>query len=241
MGSRIDITNQTFGKLTALYPIGSSKRGIIWHCACSCGNTKDTYTTLLRSKRVQSCGCLEKEKWKETQEKVHKVKDLTGQHFGKLTVIKQANDKNYKKVMWECYCDCGNSCIIPSDSLLNKGTQSCGCLKSKGEEIIAKMLRENNVSFEQQKTFESCRFPDTNALARFDFYVEDKYIIEYDGVQHFEYTGGWNTEHHLKITQEHDSYKNQWCKDNNIPIIRIPYSKLNYLTIDNLLLTSTPS
>ena len=46
---------------------------------------------------------------------------------------------------------------------------------------IEKILIKNNLSFEKQKTFEKCRFPDSNYLAKFDFYVENKYLIEFDG------------------------------------------------------------
>jgi len=56
---------------------------------------------------------------------------------------------------------------------------------SHGERKIGQLLKENNISFVREKTFESCRFTDTHALARFDFYVDNKYLIEFDGAQHF--------------------------------------------------------
>jgi hypothetical protein len=39
----------------------------------------------------------------------------------------------------------------------------------------------------------------------------------------------------MKNTQIRDSIKNQWCKDNNIKLIRIPYIKYNDLTINDLI------
>ena len=42
---------------------------------------------------------------------------------------------------------------------------------------------------------------------------------------------------HLKA---HDTYKNRWCKDNNIPIIRIPYTHLDNLELSDLLLETSP-
>lgn len=39
--------------------------------------------------------------------------------------------------------------------------------------------------------------------------------------------------------KELDEYKNQWCKENNIPLIRIPYIHLNDLCIEDLLLETT--
>lgn len=41
-----------------------------------------------------------------------------------------------------------------------------------------------NIPFETEKTFKTCKFFDTNALARFDFYIDNKYLIEYDGETH---------------------------------------------------------
>lgn len=55
-----------------------------------------------------------------------KAKDLTGQRFGRLTVIERA--ENYKgRVMWLCKCDCGTVKPVRSDCLCNGATQSCGC------------------------------------------------------------------------------------------------------------------
>ena len=119
-------------------------------------------------------------------------------------------------------------------------TQSCGCLAYKGEIKINEILNANIINYVSQKTFESCRFNDTGALARFDCYINEEYLIEFDGIQHFEYRdSGWDTEEKFQKTQEHDEYKNQWCKDNNIPLIRIPYTKLDTLCIEDLMLETT--
>ena len=53
--------------------------------------------------------------------------------------------------------------------------------RSLGEEKIKLLLLKYNIFFEQEKTFENCRFPNTNKKARFDFFVDNKYIIEFDG------------------------------------------------------------
>lgn len=59
----------------------------------------------------------------------------------------------------------------------------------------------------------------------FDFYLYDKnIIIEYDGLHHFEPVKGWGGEEKFKITQENDEIKNTYCKNNNITLIRIPYT-----------------
>lgn len=55
----IDITNQRFGKLIALYPCNYKKTStLMWHCICDCGNECDVQSYNLRKKLTQSCGCL---------------------------------------------------------------------------------------------------------------------------------------------------------------------------------------
>ena len=56
-------------------------------------------------------------------------KDLTEQRFGRLTVIR-ATDKRYQRnVVYECLCDCGNTCFVISRYLPNGHVTSCGCRK----------------------------------------------------------------------------------------------------------------
>lgn len=54
--------------------------------------------------------------------------DLTGQKFGKLTVIKRTPNKN-NRTMWLCECECGNEVEVRSDQLRGEVAQSCGCLR----------------------------------------------------------------------------------------------------------------
>ena len=64
-----------------------------------------------------------------------KLKDLTGQRFGRLTVISRAENKIYgnkQKATWLCQCDCGNKIIVVGESLKAGFTKSCGCLHKGG-------------------------------------------------------------------------------------------------------------
>ena len=131
-----------------------------------------------------------------------------------------------------CQCECGKKVIVLSSNLRNGHTQSCGCSRrSHGEMAIEKLLKDNNIPFVIEKTFDSCRFQDTNINARFDFFVNNQYIIEFDGVQHDDAANPWYGKN-----KEHDEYKTQWCKEHNIPLIRIPYTKLQTLTIEDLII-----
>lgn len=56
--------------------------------------------------------------------------DLTGQKFGKLTVIKRSGSDNHGAT-WLCLCECGNSIIVSSGNLKSGNTKSCGCLRQE--------------------------------------------------------------------------------------------------------------
>ena len=58
------------------------------------------------------------------------VKDLTGERFGRLTVI-GLHPTETRKTYWECQCDCGNKMVVRSDSLQCGAIRSCGCLKKE--------------------------------------------------------------------------------------------------------------
>ncbi len=233
--SKQDLLNQRFGMLTVIdkAPNGSNG-GTKWKCRCDCGEIVEVFACHLKSGHTTSCGCLH-----------NKTKVKPGTIYGKLTVIKQDKNSHIRQngkvdKKWICKCECGKEISIIQYSLTGGHTTSCGCSKSKGELSIYKLLESRNIFFTQQATFDSCRFKNTNALAKFDFYINNEYLVEFDGIQHFECTNyGWNTEEHFEKIQERDTYKNQWCKDNNIPLIRIPYTKLDTLTIEDLILETT--
>jgi len=54
--------------------------------------------------------------------------DLTGQKFGRLTVVERVDNANDGHARWLCQCDCGKRVIIPGYCLTNHNTKSCGCL-----------------------------------------------------------------------------------------------------------------
>ena len=65
--------------------------------------------------------------------------DLTGQRFGRLTVIGFASrDKKYGHAKWLCQCDCGKITDVDSSNL-RRGQQSCGCLSR--ENLLASVTK----------------------------------------------------------------------------------------------------
>lgn len=233
-----DLSKEKFGRLQPIYPTLERKNGsIVWHCRCDCGNEKDIPAYYLTGGGTKSCGCLKKETDKAP--KGNTINEI-GNKYNHLTVVARAGSDKNGQAIWECECDCGNpNHIFVLGGNLRKGhTTSCGCERmSHGEQAVSKILRENNIPFESEKIL----FKFANGhVAKFDFYVDEKYIIEYDGETHYQYNlHGWHSEKQLKAQQERDIIKNQWCKDNNIPLIRIPYTHLGDLKIEDLLLETS--
>lgn len=226
----IDITGKKFGKLTPLYykrirtQNGISKR--LWYCECDCG--KYTWTTVdsLVSGHTSSCGCLRNEKLKE----IHS-KDITGVVSGKLTALyntgRQDKHGNY---YWYCICECGGHKEVIASHVINKQIISCGCIVSKGETKIKKLLDKLNIFYEIQKTFEECLNPTTKAKLKFDFYLPNyNCCIEYDGKQHFNELGTWAEKEGLDTIKQRDAIKNEFCQKKEIQLIRIPYTDYELL------------
>ncbi len=231
---RKDITNYRFGKLTAIKPVDKNQNGIIWECKCDCGNIMRYTVAALNAGQIKSCG------W--CTGGGGKLSNLIGKRFGKLVITELGPKTQDGHSQWYCDCDCGNKHILIRHNNLQQGyTSSCGCgTRSIGELKIEQLFKKNNIKFEKEKTFESCRFPDSNYKARFDFFIpQQNYLIEFDGRQHFNINTEWGTDEDFKKSLIRDNFKNQWCKENNIPLIRIPYTHLKKLCIEDLLLESS--
>ena len=58
-----------------------------------------------------------------------KLVDLTGQKYGRLTVIRRSEKRHLAGALWECSCECGGASVSNSLKLRTGHTQSCGCMK----------------------------------------------------------------------------------------------------------------
>lgn len=161
--------------------------------------------------------------------------DITGKTFGKWTVLYKTDKRNAGGVIyWHCKCECGKEKDVLGTSLRSGRSLSCGLHSniSKGNVKIADILDEANIFYEIQKKFVTCK--DIKELP-FDFFVNNEYLIEYDGQQHFKKDSIFDYEY----THKHDLLKSQWCKKNNIPLIRIPYTHYKDLKLEDLLLETS--
>lgn len=220
-GIKKNLVGMRFGRLTVKSEAeGRASNGsILYKCDCDCGNNCIASSGNLTRGRTLSCGCLVQEHYD------NQSRDLTGMRFGGLTAIKYIGKRgspgNYKRA-WLCLCDCGNRCEVTLSDLVTGNTQTCGCQQmSHGERIIFDLLTQYEIPFVSQKTFDDCRY---RRKLPFDFYLETyNTVIEYDGEQHFRSVDFFGGEDEFEIRKQRDAIKNNYCKEHNIHLIRIPY------------------
>lgn len=107
-----------------------------WLCKCDCGNYKKAIVNKLLSGSVTHCGCQTGKNISEAN-----TENLIGQRFGKLVVIKRTgyrNNKDKRRRLWLCKCDCGNEIEVTGISLKSGKRKSCGCLNRL--DIIGKKI-----------------------------------------------------------------------------------------------------
>jgi hypothetical protein len=115
LGKKIDLTGQRFGKWTVLGECEErTKDGQTqWECLCDCGNKKIVRRSNLRSGSSKSCGCMTSP-------------DITGQRFGKWTVIGKTKLKDkWGAILWDCLCECGTRKNIAGKDLKRGNTKGC--------------------------------------------------------------------------------------------------------------------
>lgn len=149
-----------------------------------------------------------------TQEFIEKCKLI---HSDKYDYSKVDYINNYTNVIIICKKH-GEFSQIPSSHLSDCGCPKCGNNYSKVENKIGKWLENKNIKNISQYKFNNCVY---KKKLPFDFYLPDYNIcIEFDGFQHYTPIYGLKAFNTLIIT---DKIKTQFCFDNGIKLIRIPY------------------
>ena len=196
MGRELKLIGKRFGKLTVIEQAETKDHRTYWVCQCDCGRKITTAGVELNRGSTKSCGLCSTTQ----QNRKNTFKDISGQRFGRLIALKPTTKASNRTYKWLCQCDCGNFVEVRGERLRNGATQSCGCLgKSQGEDKIAEILKQNNILFQREYVFNDCVFPDTGKVARFDFFIDHSYIVQYDGKQHFSYNNqGWNNQFNFK-------------------------------------------
>ena len=228
----VDITGQRFGTLTVIerddnymkeHNLKSSR--VYWKCKCDCGTIKTIAGTSLRNGSVKSCGkglCYPT------------AKNLIGKQFGELIVIELVSQAKDRHLRWKCKCSCGSETIVNGNDLLDGRRKSCGCIQSYGEYRIAEILTENNIPFQKQKTFSDC-LSENYVPLRFDFFINNEFLLEFDGQQHYKATGTLFNNEKVQEIQKRDTIKNEYCRMHHIMLKRIPYTIMKTITLEDIM------
>lgn len=207
---------------------GGNLRSPLTVCCSVCG-FKHTYPQaqflLYKKNKEESCPvCAGPNKKRITIEEAQQRLD---DKFGKGEFTLQKFSKASEKMLIK-HEKCG-FCFTKKtlfDATKMMGCPKCEQYRSKGEKEIAAILLKLKVPFETEKRFPGLIGESARGPLRFDFCIsfEDKtLLIEFDGPQHFE-SGLFKTEDcQLEIQQKNDKKKNEFCSQNNYPLLRIPY------------------
>lgn len=238
MAKAIDLTKQIFGQLEVQKRVENIGKYAAWECKClcGCGRTLIVRGDYLRNGSINDCG--------KTKQRKIKI-DYTGRQFENFTVLGRGE---YNK--WKCITD-DNEIIFKTSTELSQAkvykkiteqkeeNQNLKQIRSiyhnmkrasEGEFIIAMLLIQNQIKFKMEYIFTDLQ-SNNNGYYRYDFYVDDRYIIEFDGKQHFKEIKFLGK---LSEIQESDKIKTQYCLNNNIPLIRIPYTELSNIQFIDL-------
>mgnify|MGYP000904632811 CR=1 FL=1 len=152
-----------------------------------------------------------------------KIYSLVGNEYELLGEVERVNEKitlhhnkcnnNYKVRLSDFYR--GNRCPY--------------CSSSRGEKEIVEYLKSKNINFKREYRFKDCKYKYT---LPFDFAIikneSIKVLIEYDGIQHFKKTFPGES---FERTKKTDKIKTNYCKKNNIPLLRIPYTEFDNVEV----------
>lgn len=191
----------------------NTKTAILHRCKIDKYEWNAKPNNILNGKGCPKCAGNIKKTHEEYVEEVFKINPdirVTDQYINSKTPI-----------LHKCLIDNYEWKVSPTEILSGSGCPQCS--ESSGERRVRQWLQKQNIQYEFQKRYDDCR--DKNTLP-FDFYLPTyNSIIEYDDRQHFEPIEHFGGDEKFKIQQKHDNIKNEYCKNNGISLLRIPYYK----------------
>lgn len=251
-----NLLGQQFGDWTIIAEAPSVRRAngklfTMWTCQCKCGKIKNLQTSDLTGGRTKSCmQCAAKKRVLNKGQKLHeykenikdyslylkdhpRIKDLSGYQSKHYIVLSYNSTDQRGQSLWNCKCECGNEFIARQSDIVSGKRINCGCSKkSNGEIKIEDILKENNINYKTEYSFDDLK--DIFVL-RFDFAIFDANnnlikLIEFQGEQHYQ-----EQNYFKNNPMAHDKMKRQYCKKHNIKLLEIPYWDYNKIDIDYLL------
>ena len=181
---------------------------------------------LLKNTKCPSCfrtGTMSLEKFEEELEKRY------GKEYS--IVDRSKYTQTHKKILVKHQC--GFTWSITPSNLLFHQCPKCSRKTSKGEKAIQNYCEENDINYcwQWQQKIEG-------KTLYFDFYLPNyKLAIEFQGEQHYIPVRYWGGDEAFEKRKINDQLKRDWCKEKNITLLEIPYTK--FQQIENILSSST--
>lgn len=165
---------------------------------------------------------------KSVDEIKSEVTDLTDGEYSFIdNEYKNAHEKYKVK-----HNKCGNEYSVTMHNF-RKGRRCRNCSASTGESKVASALNKLGIDYQREKTFDDLFY--RNKL-RIDFYIPSKRIaIEYNGIQHYEPVKHFGGLENLEVTKTRDKIKEDYCKNNDITLVVIPYTTSDIEEIKNII------
>lgn len=198
----------------------ASERVTLKHKVCGHVWSPISYT-FMQGSRCPRCAYENKGK-RFSKGKTLFVEEMKLVHGDEYTLLGDYKNLHHKTLFR--HNDCDGEWETKPIVILNGG----GCIYcsgSKGERRIKRYFDKNKIAYKKEYWFDDCR---NEKPLPFDFAVlnddgEVTHLVEYDGEQHFEPVDIWGGEVNLKNIKLRDEIKRQYCKENNMPLIEIPY------------------
>ena len=203
----------------------SNKIKILYECKL-CGNTYSaTPSSLLIG---GGCVCNKNKKISDALKKTHEqfISEVYALVESEYLILGEYNNSQIKILIKHNIQECGHKYEATPNNFL-RGNRCPICHLSKGEYQISKILKQYRIDYTAEFLFDDCK----NILKLpFDFVIHKNgqlyALIEFDGEQHYKKTGWSKPGDKLKRTMINDKIKDEYCKNNNISLLRIPYFEL---------------
>lgn len=150
---------------------------------------------------------------------IEELNQIAATHGGKLNSIEYINSQSHLE--WEC--EYGHLWLAIANSIV-QGSWCPMCCASRGERTIAEWLKSNNIEFKPQFQILGPYY--------YDFYIPStQWIIEFDGLQHFQYVPFFHDKVPLERRQEIDREKTMMAYINGHPLLRIHYYDMDKIPL----------
>lgn len=201
----------------------NSTSNILFKCSLCSKEYKRSLSNFLKNSRCPFCERLKNRVYTKTTEKFKE--DVLKEFGDEYTVLGDYKGARIKIKLK--HNTCNTIFYAPAGRFLReKGFKcpTCFAYMSRGEMFIKSYLKKKNIEFEQQFYFDDLKLE--NKLL-FDFYIKDmNLLIEFDGEQHFREIEYFTRTAPFEKVIEADILKDNYCKNNKIRLLRIPFWEL---------------